>query len=77
MEHIQLSLKIIKIKKETVNPIINLKKIIQNIKKKLTNNKLILVYNHNLRMKDINKQVLLGQGRQAYEDLSIVYGVSL
>jgi len=45
--------------------------------KKLTNNKLIQEYNRNLKMRDINIQVLLGLGRQVYADLSIVYEVSL
>jgi hypothetical protein len=45
--------------------------------KKLTNNKLIQEYNRNLKMRDINKQVLLGLGKQVYADLSIVYGVNL
>ena len=74
MEHIQLSLKMIKIKKATVNPIINLKQIIKNLK--LTNNKLIQECSRNLKMRDINKQELLGQGRRACVNLSIVYGVS-
>ena len=38
---------------------------------------MIQEYNRNLKMRDINKQELLGLGKQVYADLSIIYGVSL